>query len=181
MDDGGRSSDAGALTTFTSGGAVGAGMPAVLPLLCSIRACCCCFRLIMDLTCSSSLGSSPRIVKPMTTGEMPLSTEGRLTSVFMPLIVTLRFFDGLGDAEEEDGVSVSSRSCLCCKLGPTAGRVGSDSFSVSCFTFTAGRGDRRSDPDNSPPLSAATASECKRFLLLGGFVVSWPEGCECAG
>lgn len=106
-DDEGRASS-GALTTFTSGGAEGGTMPAVLPRLCSIRACCCCFRFIMDRTCSSAFGSSPRMVKPMTTGDIPLSTDGRRTSVLMLLIVTRRFFAGFGDAEDDGEVSASS-------------------------------------------------------------------------
>ena len=109
VDEGGRSSRM--FTTFTSGGTEGGTMPAVLPRLCSIRACCCCFRFTMDLTCSSAFGSSPRIVKPMTTGEMPLSTEGRLTSVLMLLIVTRRFLAGLGDVDDGGGVSVSPALC----------------------------------------------------------------------
>lgn len=143
VDDDGRSSGVRALTMLTSGGTAGAAMPAVLPRLCSMRACCCCFRLIMDLTCSSSFGSSPRIVKPITTGDMPLSTEGRLTSVFMPLIVTRRFLEGLGEVEEDGEASVSSLSCLWCTPWPTEGGEGIDSFSVSCLTLTTGRGDRR--------------------------------------
>jgi hypothetical protein len=114
-DDEGRSS--GALTMFTSGGAMGGTIPAVLPRLCSIRACCCCFRFIIDFTCSSALGSSPRIVKPMTTGEIPLSTEGRLTSVLMLLIVTRRFFAGLGEVDDEGDVSVSPFCAW--RVGPT--------------------------------------------------------------
>lgn len=140
---GGCSSDeARGLTMLTSGGAVGGTMPAVLPRRCSIRACCCCFRFIMDLTCSNAFGSSPRIVKPITTGEIPLSTEGRLTSVLMPLIVTRRFLDGLGeDVEEEEAVSVSFASLW--MVGPPECGGGRDSLSVSCLTLTAGCGDRR--------------------------------------
>ena len=90
-------------------------MPAALPLRCSIRACCCCFRLIMDRTCSRAFGSSPRMVKPMTTGEIPLSTEGRRTSVLMPGIVMRRFLFGLGEAEEDEGgVCVCGSACASC-------------------------------------------------------------------
>lgn len=94
---------------LTAGGAMGVTMPAVLPLRCSIRAFCFCFTEIMERTCSRAAGSSRMMVKPMTTGEMPESTEGRLTSVLMvwdiPLIVTRRFFEGFGPmGEAAEGV-----------------------------------------------------------------------------
>ena len=137
--EGGCSSEAvGGFTMFTSGGATGATMPAVLPLLCSMRACCCCFRLIMDRTCSSAFGSLSRMVKPMTTGEMPLSTEGRRTSVLMPAIVIRRFFDGFGEAE----AAPSSSLGLCCAEFPGCSG-GTESPSYSCLIFTGGLGDRR--------------------------------------
>ena len=49
------------------------------------------------------------MVKPMTTGEIPESMEGRLTSVLMgceiPLIVTRRFLEGFGPmGEAAEGV-----------------------------------------------------------------------------
>lgn len=138
-DDGGSSAGGITLTILTSGGAVWGAFPATLPLRCSIRACCCCFRLIMDLTCSKAFGSSPRIVKPITTGEMPLSTEGRLTSVLMPLMVIRLFLLGLGE-EEEDGVWLASHGF--CR-DDTAGSGGSRlSVSASCLTLTV-LGDRR--------------------------------------
>lgn len=40
-------------------------------------------------------------MSPITTGDIPLSTEGLRTSVLMPVIVILRFFDGLGFGDEE--------------------------------------------------------------------------------
>lgn len=101
------------LTTFTSGGAVGGRTPAVLPRRCSMSACCCCFRLIMDLTCSIALGSSSGMVKPITTGEMPLSTDGRRTSVstgMARLGPTRRFLAGFGgELDVEGGLNVDSR------------------------------------------------------------------------
>lgn len=140
VDGGGCSSEAvRGFTMLTSGGTVGAMMPAVLPRRCSISACCCCFRLIMDRTCSKAFGSSPRMVKPMTTGEIPLSTEGLRTSVLIPLIVTRRFLEGF--EEEEDGLSSSSLGL--CREEPPACGGGMNSLSVSCLTFTTGRGDRR--------------------------------------
>ena len=139
--DGCSSDTVGGFTMLTSGGTVGATMPAVLPRLCSISACCCCFKLIMDRTCSKAFGSSPRMVKPMTTGEIPLSIDGLRTSVLIPLIVTRRFLEGLGEDEDEDGLS-SSSLCLCGN-GPLGSGGSTGSVSVSCLTFTIGRGDGR--------------------------------------
>ena len=125
---------------LTSGGAVGGALPTMLPLRCSIRACCCCFRLIMDLTCSNAFGSSPRIVKPITTGEMPLSTEGRLTSVLIPLMVIRLFLLGFGEADaDDDGCAGSPGFCTDDVAGSGGG---TPSASVSCLTFTV-LGDRR--------------------------------------
>lgn len=160
-----RSSPGGrTLTMLTSGGAVAGGrMPAVLPRRCSMRACCCCLMLIMDRTCSRALGSSSRIVKPMTTGEMPLSTEGLLTSVLIPGIVIRRFFDGLGDADVEGGVWFNSRSRCFWSGGGTVALEGGSESSTSCFTLTTGLGDRRLYWPSASPFSPTTASECNRF------------------
>lgn len=128
------------LTMLTSGGAARGTRPAALSLRCSIRACCCCFKLIIDRTCSNAFGSSPRIVNPITTGDMPLSTDGRLTSVLMLVMVIRLFLLGLGDADEDGGVWVCS-GCLC---GDKVAALGGGilSFSFSCLTLTV-RGDRR--------------------------------------
>lgn len=130
-------------TTLTSGGAVGGRSPVVLPLLCSIKACCCCLRFIMDLTCSIALGSSSGIVKPITTGEIPLSTEGRRTSVSMGsarVEPTRRFLLGLGESDVEGGLNVGSRGFW--DGGGTDFGGGKESLSVSCLTSTV-RGDLR--------------------------------------
>ncbi len=95
---------------------MGVTIPAVLPLLCSIKAFCFCLTVSMERTCSRAAGSSRMIVKPMTTGDMPLSTEGRLTSVLMgcdiPLIVTRRFLEGFGPAGDAAGGVLLVVSCL---------------------------------------------------------------------
>lgn len=89
----------------------------------------------MDLTCSRAFGSSPRIVKPITTGEIPLSTEGRLTSVLIPLMVIRLFLVGLGEEDEDGGVWTGSH-CFC-KDGAAGWSGGKLSLSASCLTFTA--------------------------------------------
>ena len=131
------------LTTFTSGGALVGRTPAVLPRRCSMSSCCCCFRLIMDLTCSMALGSSSGMVKPITTGEMPLSTDGRRTSVSIGMArvgPTRRFLAGLGELDVEGGLKVGSRGFWgCCGTVLGGGRA---SLSFSCLTST-GRGDLR--------------------------------------
>ena len=124
-----------AFTTLTSGGAVGGMIPTMLPLLCSMRACCCCLRPIIDLTCSMAFGSSSGMEKPITTGDMPLSIEGRLTSVSMGKV--RRFLAGFGESGLEGGLC-----CFCCADDMPCLGGGNESASDSCLTRTV-RGDLR--------------------------------------
>ena len=94
-------------------------MPATLPLRCSIRAFCFCLTESMERTCSRAAGSSRWIERPMTTGEMGVElvwSEGgmrmsvlRLRGWGVPLIVTRRFFAGVGRRAEGGGACGESR------------------------------------------------------------------------
>lgn len=184
-----------AFTTLTSGATVVGMIPTVLPLLCSMRACCCCLRPIIDLTCSIALGSSSGMEKPITTGDMPLSIEGRLTSVLMGRV--RRFLAGLGESGLEGGLKVGSHGFWGAADGPCLGG-GNESASYSCLTRTVrgdlrplremetkvsgGRESRRETYSEPVPssFSAPPVSECSRFLVnlgsrLGGCGEARPE------
>lgn len=78
-------------------------------------------------------------MRPITTGEIPLSTEGLRTSVLMPVIVILRFFDGLGFGDEEEDEDCADAPTFCDDAVGLGG--GRSSLSRSSLTLTD-RGDR---------------------------------------